>query len=162
MNGAPKAYAEDFDNVGLLIGNDKEECKGVLVSLDCTEKVVEEAIENKCNLIVCFHPIVFSSLKKITGKNYVERVVIKAIQNNICIVALHTRLDNHPEGVNDILCKRLGLTKTKVLIPKKESLKKTEYLCPCHTSRHCLGCTSQCGCWGQLVTIANAVLPLRE
>jgi dinuclear metal center YbgI/SA1388 family protein len=127
---APKAYAEDFDNVGLLIGNDKEECKGVLVSLDCTEKVVVEAIENKCNLIVCFHPIVFSGLKKITGKNYVERVVIKAIQNNICIVALHTRLDNHPEGVNDILCKRLGLTKTKVLIPKKESLKKLSTYVP--------------------------------
>ena len=127
---APKAYAEDFDNVGLLIGNDKEECKGVLVSLDCTEKVVVEAIENKCNLIVCFHPIVFSGLKKITGKNYVERVVIKAIQNNICIVALHTRLDNHPEGVNDVLCKRLGLTKTKVLIPKKESLKKLSTYVP--------------------------------
>ena len=121
---APKAYAEEFDNVGLLIGKDTELCSGVLVSLDCTEAVVDEAINNQCNLIICFHPIVFSGLKKITVKNYVERVVIKAIQNNISIVALHTRLDNHPEGVNDVLCKRLDLTDTRVLIPKKESLKK--------------------------------------
>ena len=77
---APKAYAEEFDNVGLLIGKDTEPCSGVLVSLDCTEAVVDEAINNQCNLIICFHPIVFSGLKKITWKNYVERVVIKAIQ----------------------------------------------------------------------------------
>ena len=68
---APPAYAEDFDNVGLLIGEAKNECSGILVSLDCIEKVVDEAIESKCNLIICFHPIVFSGLKKITGKDYI-------------------------------------------------------------------------------------------
>ena len=127
---APKAYAEDFDNVGLLIGNETQECSGVLVSLDCTEAVVDEAMIKGCNLIVCFHPIIFSGLKKITGKNYVERVVIKAIQNNIGIIALHTRLDNHPEGVNDVLSKRLGLLNTRVLIPKKGSLKKLSTYVP--------------------------------
>jgi|TARA_B110000046_G_C13011703_1_gene406941 dinuclear metal center YbgI/SA1388 family protein len=129
-NWAPKAYSEDFDNVGLLIGDDSQECNGVLISLDCTEAIVDEALSNKCNLIICFHPIIFSGLKKITGKDYVERVVIKAIQNNINIVALHTRLDNHPEGVNDVLCKRLNLINTKVLIPKKESLKKLSTYVP--------------------------------
>jgi dinuclear metal center YbgI/SA1388 family protein len=123
---APKAYAEDFDNVGLLLGDSKEECSGVLVSLDCTEKIVEEAIKNKCNLIVCFHPIIFSGLKKINGKNYVERVVIKAIQNKISVFALHTRLDNHPTGVNYTIEKQLGLIKSRVLIPKDGRLEVSE------------------------------------
>ena len=85
---------------------------------------MQEAIHKKCNLIISFHPIVFSGLKKITGENYVERVVIKAIQNDIAILALHTRLDNHPKGVNHALCSQLELTNSHILIPKKESLKK--------------------------------------
>lgn len=121
---APNAYAEDFDNVGLLVGDSNSSCSGVLISLDCTEAVVEEAIQSNCNVILSFHPIVFSGLKKITGSNYVERVVIKAIEHKIAILALHTRLDNHPQGVNQILCERLGLQNTEVLIPKKETLKK--------------------------------------
>jgi dinuclear metal center YbgI/SA1388 family protein len=121
---APPAYAEDFDNVGLLVGDPKKKCLGALITLDCTEDVMEEAINKKCNLIISFHPIVFSGLKKITGKNYVERVVIKAIQNNVAIIALHTRLDNHPKGVNHILCSLLELRNSQILIPKKGSLKK--------------------------------------
>ena len=127
---APPAYAEDFDNVGLLIGEAKNECSGILVSLDCIEKVVDEAIESKCNLIVCFHPIVFSGLKKITGKDYVERVVLKAIRNQIAIFALHTRLDNHPEGVNKVLADRLCLHESKVLIPKPSGIKKLSTYVP--------------------------------
>ncbi|MDA9588106.1 Nif3-like dinuclear metal center hexameric protein [Flavobacteriaceae bacterium] len=121
---APKAYAEDFDNVGLLVGNHRSVCTGVIISLDCTEAVVEEAITENCNVILSFHPIIFSGLKKITGATYVERVVQKVIQNDIAIIALHTRLDNHPQGVNHLLCERLGLVNTKVLIPKKDNLKK--------------------------------------
>ena len=121
---APPAYAEDFDNVGLLVGDPSGECSGILVSLDCIEGVVDEAITEKCNLIICFHPIIFSGLKKITGKDYVERVVLKAIRHDIAIFALHTRLDNHPEGVNKILANRLGLKNSKVLIPKPSGLKK--------------------------------------
>ena len=79
---APLAYAEDFDNVGLLIGNPETEIDGVIVCHDALESVIDEAIARKCNLIVCFHPIIFSGLKKITGKNYVERVVLKAIKND--------------------------------------------------------------------------------
>ncbi len=121
---APLAYAEDFDNVGLLVGNPATEVTGILVCHDALESVIEEAIAKKCNLIVCFHPIVFSGMKKITGKNYVERVVIKAIKNDIAIYAVHTALDNHQEGVNKIFCDALGLTNTKILIPKPNFIRK--------------------------------------
>ena len=94
---APLAYAEDFDNVGLLVGNAEQESTGVLVCHDALEKVIEEAIAKNCNLVVCFHPILFTGLKKITGKNYVERVLIKAIKNDIAIYAVHTALDNHQD-----------------------------------------------------------------
>ncbi len=121
---APLAYAEDFDNVGLLVGNPEQDITGILVCHDALEKVVDEAIQKKCNLIVCFHPILFSGLKKITGKTYVERVVLKAIQNHIAIYALHTALDNHPEGVNQIICDQLGLINTKILVPKEKFIRK--------------------------------------
>ena len=121
---APLAYAEDFDNVGLLVGNQEEEATGVLVCHDALESVIEEAISKNCNLVVCFHPILFSGIKKITGKNYVERALLKAIKNDIAIYAVHTALDNHKEGVNKIFCNALGLTHTKVLIPKPNFIQK--------------------------------------
>src|SRR5690606_4564395 len=121
---APLHYAEDFDNVGLLVGDKNTEVTSILVTHDTLEEVVDEAIAKKCNLIVSFHPIVFSGLKKINGNDYVERVVIKAIQNNIAIFAIHTALDNAWNGVNAIICKKLGLINQKILIPKKETIKK--------------------------------------
>ena len=121
---APLAYAEDFDNVGLLTGNANDEINGILVCHDALESVIEDAIAKKCNLIVCFHPILFSGLKKITGKNYVERAVIKAIKNDIAIYAVHTALDNHQQGVNKIFCDALGLVNTKILIPKENHIRK--------------------------------------
>ena len=121
---APLAYAEDFDNVGLLVGNNNAEIKGILVCHDALENVIDEAIAKSCNLVVCFHPILFSGLKKITGKNYVERAIIKAIKNDIAIYALHTALDNHKNGVNKIFCNALGLQNTKVLIPKENFIRK--------------------------------------
>ena len=121
---APLAYAEDFDNVGLLVGDANAEATGILVCHDALENVIAEAIAKKCNLIVCFHPILFTGLKKITGKNYVERAVIKAIKNDIAIYAVHTALDNHKEGVNKILCEALGLINTKILVPKQNFIQK--------------------------------------
>ncbi|WP_047789598.1 Nif3-like dinuclear metal center hexameric protein [Tenacibaculum mesophilum] len=121
---APLSYAEDFDNVGLLIGNYSTEVTGVLVTLDTLEETVDEAIANNCNLIVSFHPIVFSGLKKINGNNYVERVVLKAIQNNIAIYATHTALDNVNNGVSAKMGEVLGLENMKTLIPKKGIIKK--------------------------------------
>ncbi len=121
---APLSYTEDFDNTGLLVGNSNAEVAGILVTLDTLESVVDEAIVNNCNLIVSFHPIIFSGLKKLTGKNYVERVVIKAIQNNIAIFSMHTALDNSWNGVNAMICQKMNLINRKVLIPKKETIKK--------------------------------------
>ncbi len=121
---APLNYAEDFDNVGLLVGNANNEVKGILVTLDTLENVVDEAIAKKCNLIVSFHPIIFSGLKKITGANYVQRVVIKAIQHDIAIYSMHTALDNSHKGVNAKICEILGLKNTSILIPQKGTIKK--------------------------------------
>ncbi len=121
---APLAYAEDFDNVGLLVGNNEQKVTGILVTLDTLEHVVDEAIANQCNLIVSFHPIIFGGLKKLTGKTYVERVVIKAIQNNIAIYSMHTALDNCQQGVNAKICEVLGLANTTILLPQKNTIKK--------------------------------------
>jgi dinuclear metal center YbgI/SA1388 family protein len=121
---APLAYAEDFDNVGLLVGDQNNEATGVLVCHDALENVIDEAITKKCNLIVCFHPILFSGIKKITGKNYVERSLIKAIKNDIAIYAVHTSLDNHRDGVNKIFCDSIGLFNTSILIPKQNFIRK--------------------------------------
>jgi len=121
---APLAYAEDFDNVGLLVGNAENDTTGILVCHDALEGVINEAIAKNCNLVVCFHPILFSGLKKITGATYVERAIIKAIKNDIAIYAVHTALDNHPEGVNKIVCDALGLKNTKILIPKENYIRK--------------------------------------
>ncbi len=121
---APLAQAEDFDNVGLLVGDEQAEVSGILVTLDTLENVVDEAISKNCNLIVSFHPIIFGGLKKLTGTTYVERVVIKAIRNNIGIFSMHTALDNTSDGVNAKICEVLGIKNPKILIPKKGSIKK--------------------------------------
>jgi dinuclear metal center YbgI/SA1388 family protein len=127
---APLDYAEDFDNVGLLVGDKNQSVSGILVTLDTLETVVDEAIEKKCNLIVSFHPIIFSGLKKLTGKTYVERVVIKAIQHNIAIFAIHTALDNAFQGVNSIICDQLHLRNKQILIPQKNTIKKLTTFVP--------------------------------
>ena len=121
---APLNYAEDFDNVGLLVGDSSTEVSGALITLDTLEATVDEAIAKNCNLIVSFHPIIFSGLKKLTGRNYVERTVLKAIKNDIAIYAIHTALDNQYKGVNDMIAEKLGLTNRKILIPRTDSIKK--------------------------------------
>ena len=126
---APLAYAEDFDNVGLLVGNYQTKVKGVLVTLDTLEETVDEAIAKNCNLIISFHPIIFSGLNKLNGNSYVEKAVLKAIKNDIAIYATHTALDNSNKGVSAKICEVLGLQNTKVLIPKKGIVKKlTTYI----------------------------------
>src|SRR5690554_1029903 len=121
---SPVAYAEDFDNVGLLVGNPNQEITGILVCHDALENVIDEAVQEKYNLVVCFHPILFSGLKKITGKTYVERAVIKAIKNDIAIYAVHTALDNHKNGVNKIMCDALGIKNPKMLVEKENFIYK--------------------------------------
>jgi dinuclear metal center YbgI/SA1388 family protein len=115
----PISIAEDFDNVGLLVGDLNSEVKNILVTLDTTLNVVDEALDKDCNLIVSYHPIIFNSLKKITtDSGYVQKSLIKAVKNNISVYAIHTSLDNHPEGISYFLSKKIGLKKISTLIPK--------------------------------------------
>ncbi len=121
---APTAYQEKYDNSGLLVGSLNQEVTQAIISLDCTEDVIDEAIEKKCELIICHHPIIFGGLKKLTGDNYVERTVIKAIQHNIAIYAIHTNLDNVLLGVNNKISDKLNLVNRQILSPKKDLIKK--------------------------------------
>jgi dinuclear metal center YbgI/SA1388 family protein len=121
---APPSLQENYDNAGLITGNADWECTGVITALDATEAVVLEAIEKKCNLIVAHHPIIFSGLKKINGKNYVEQTIITAIKNDIAIYAIHTNLDNVLQGVNGKIADAIGLINRQVLQPKNNLLKK--------------------------------------
>jgi dinuclear metal center YbgI/SA1388 family protein len=123
-NVAHKSLQEDYDNAGLIIGDAEEDCSGILTTLDITEEIIEEALQKKCNLIVAHHPIIFRGLKKINGKNYVERVVIAAIKNNIAVYAIHTNLDNVLNGVNLKIAEKLNLRNIEVLSPKENTLKK--------------------------------------
>lgn len=128
---APLSYQESYDNAGLLVGDTKWEVTGILIALDTTEAVLDEAIEKGCNLIVAHHPIIFGGLRKITGRNYVERVVIKAIKNNLAIYVAHTNLDNVlKSGVNEKIAQKLGLTQMKILAPKRNLLKKLHTFVP--------------------------------
>lgn len=131
---APLSYQEEYDNSGLLVGDPEQEIKGLLVSLDCLEEIVEEAIQKKCNLIVSHHPIIFKGLKSLTGQNYIERTLLKAIKNNIALYAIHTNLDNIQTGVNAKIAEKLELINTKVLVPKKKQLKQLiTYIPKTHT-----------------------------
>lgn len=121
---APLAYQEDYDNAGLIVGHPDQEIHQALISLDCIEAVVDEAIAKGCQLIISHHPIVLKGLKKFNGKTYVERVVEKAIRHNIALYAIHTNLDNIHTGVNARICQTLGLQNCRVLSPKQGLLKK--------------------------------------
>ncbi|MBC31561.1 MAG: Nif3-like dinuclear metal center hexameric protein [Muricauda sp.] len=127
---APLHYAEDFDNTGLLVGNAEQEVTGILISHDTLQTVVEEAMAKNCNMIVSFHPIIFAGLKRLTGSSYVERTVMKAIENKIAIFAIHTALDNAIDGVNAKICHALGLKNCRILLPKTGTIKKLTTFIP--------------------------------
>jgi len=127
---APPAYQEGYDNAGLLVGDPATDLTGVILALDCTEAVIEEAIRKGCNLVVAHHPIVFKGLKKLNGKSYVERTIVKAIQNEVAIYAIHTNLDHVPNGVNSMIAARLGLLNVKILAPKRQTLLKLTFFVP--------------------------------
>lgn len=127
---APKSFQEGYDNSGLIVGSKETEVNKVLFCLDSTEAVVDEAIEIGAELIVAHHPIIFSGLKSLTGKNYIERTILKAIKNDLAIYAIHTNLDNVSSGVNKELANRIGLKHTQILSPKGELMKKLVFFCP--------------------------------
>ena len=122
---APPALQESYDNAGLLVGDAQQLVTGVLCSLDVTEAVVNEAISKGFNLIVAHHPIIFGGLKRLTGRNYIEKTVIKAIKNDIAIYVAHTNLDNVAfNGVNTKIGEKLGLINGRVLRSKEKTCKK--------------------------------------
>lgn len=121
---ASPALQESYDNCGLLTGNTNTKINGVLLSLDCTEDIIDEAIKQKCNMVIAHHPIIFSGLKKLNGKNYIERTIIKAIKNDILIYAIHTNLDSVYQGVNAKIAEKIGLINTRILAPVEGKLLK--------------------------------------
>lgn len=121
---APLSLQEDYDNAGLITGDTSWQCSGILCTLDVTEAVIAEAAEKKCNLIVAHHPLIFRGLKKINGRNAVERAVISAIKKDIAVYAAHTNLDNVIDGVNGRIADTIGLRDRMVLDPKPAILKK--------------------------------------
>jgi dinuclear metal center YbgI/SA1388 family protein len=127
---APPSLQESYDNSGLIVGNKDQEVTKVLISLDCIESVVEEAIKNKANLIVSHHPILFKGIKQLNGKNYVERTILKAIKNDIALYAIHTNLDNVFEGVNFKIAEKLGLKNCRSLRLKENNLAKLSTFVP--------------------------------
>ncbi|MBC8032607.1 MAG: Nif3-like dinuclear metal center hexameric protein [Chitinophagaceae bacterium] len=121
---APPSYQESYDNAGLITGSLTWNCSGILVCLDTTEDVVQEAVDRNCNMIVAHHPVVFNGLKRFNGTNYVERTIIKALKNDIAIYAIHTNLDNVIKGVNGKMADMLALVNRQVLLPRQNDLMK--------------------------------------
>lgn len=142
---APLRYQESYDNAGLLTGNPNHEVTGVLISLDCTEHVLDDAIAKGCNLVVAHHPIIFKGLKSLTGKNYVERTIIKAIQHNIAIYASHTNLDNVLHGVNTKIATKLGLQQQRILVNKPQTLMQLVFFVPIANTDQVLDTLHQAG-----------------
>jgi dinuclear metal center YbgI/SA1388 family protein len=127
---APLSLQESYDNCGLIIGDPHAEINKVLLCIDVTEAVVEEAVSKECSLIISHHPIIFKGLKRLTPESHLERVVLKAIRNNIAIAAMHTNLDNSINGVNKKIADKLGLKHQRILQPTKGLLKKLVTFCP--------------------------------
>lgn len=127
---APRAYQESYDNSGLLFGDRDKECTKCLICLDITEEVVQEAQAKQADLIISHHPLIFGGIKSLTGKNAVERALVKAIQADIALYAIHTNLDNVATGVNQEIARKLGVGKPEILMPKKGLLKKLVVFVP--------------------------------
>ena len=121
---APLALQESYDNAGLLVGESQMEVTSILICIDITEKVIEEAIRKNCNLIVSHHPLIFTGIKKLVGQNEVQRCVSMAIKNDIAIYAAHTNLDNVLQGVSGKMAEKIGLIHVRILQPKRNALLK--------------------------------------
>ncbi len=127
---APRSSQESYDNSGLIVGNPNDDVTSALISLDCIESTIDEAIANNCQMVIAHHPIVFKGLKKLNGTDYVQRTVLKAIKNDIAIYAIHTNLDNYRFGVNHKIGEKIGLENLQVLSPKSSVLQKLTVFVP--------------------------------
>ena len=115
---APLPLQESWDNAGLQLGLTEAEVSGALLCLDVNEAVVDEAIRKGCNLVVSHHPLLFRGLKQISGADYVQRTVIKALKNDVVVVSMHTNMDNALDGVNWKIAERLGLGECRFFAQK--------------------------------------------
>jgi dinuclear metal center YbgI/SA1388 family protein len=144
---APAGTAEDYDNVGLLTGRLSNDVQRIMVSLDATEEVVQEAVDRGCQLLISHHPILFKGLKKLTGQHYAARAVEKAIQHGVSLFALHTNLDNAHTGVNFLLAEKLGLEtdSLRILRPMEQRLINFSYFVPVEDHEKVLKAAHQAG-----------------
>jgi len=129
-NLAPVSLQEDYDNTGLTIGRPDAETEGCLICLDVNEAVIDEAARKNCSLIVSHHPVIFKGLKRLTGQTLTERIVARALREDIAICSVHTNLDNVSEGVNRMLCRQLGLVNLSILRKSNGLLRKLVTFCP--------------------------------
>ncbi|WP_114783435.1 Nif3-like dinuclear metal center hexameric protein [Botryobacter ruber] len=151
---APPHYQESYDNAGLQTGDSSTQVTGALLTLDCTEAVLDEALAKGCNLVIAHHPVIFKGLKQLTGRNYVERTIIKAIQNNIAIYASHTNLDNMHHGVNAKIAQKLELQHTRILVNKPQTLMQLVTFVPTDSTEKVLQALYEAGA-GQLGDYRN-------
>ncbi|MFD2244761.1 Nif3-like dinuclear metal center hexameric protein [Pontibacter ruber] len=151
---APLSYQESYDNSGLQTGDRKDEVRGVLVALDCTEAVLDDAIEKGCNLVVAHHPVIFKGIKSLTGRTYVERTIIKAIRNNIAIYACHTNLDSVHNGVNAKIAEKLQLQNVRILSGKPQTLMQLVTFVPVENTEEVLQAMHKAGA-GQIGEYSN-------
>ena len=157
---APLGYQENYDNAGLITGHKNANITSILICIDALEGVIEEAIQKNCNLVIAHHPIIFKGLKKINGKNYVERSIIKAIKHDVAIYASHTNLDNVHVGVNRKIADKIGLTNLKILAPKTGTLQKLITFVPEANTDEVLAALSQAGA-GQIGNYKNCSFRLK-
>lgn len=127
---APFSLQESYDNSGLQVGNPEWEIKAALVCIDVTGEVIDEALENECNLIISHHPLIFNGIKRLTGQSIIERIIEKAIKNDVAILSVHTNFDSVIQGVNSIICDKLGLQNQQVLSPLEGKLLKLAFFVP--------------------------------
>jgi dinuclear metal center YbgI/SA1388 family protein len=121
---APKALQESYDNSGLITGRPDQEISGILVCLDVTPAILDEAENRGCNFIVSHHPPVFSGMKKFSGNSLQEQVLVRAVRNDVALYACHTNLDSVIGGVSGRMADKLGLVRQKILVPREDDLVK--------------------------------------
>ena len=127
---APSALREEFDNIGLLIGEANQTITKALITIDITELVVDEAIANGCDIIISHHPIMLEGIKRLNARNDQERLIVKAIKNNIAIFSAHTNADRVMNGVSGRMAEKLELTNTRILSPTANRLVKLMVYAP--------------------------------
>ena len=120
----PLSFQEGYDNAGLQVGSPDKEINSALIALDVTEEVLDEAGYAGCDVIISHHPLIFTGIKQLTGKNNTERILLKAIRQDVAIYSAHTNLDVLENGVSRKMAEKIGLKNIRVLVPLKNKLLK--------------------------------------